>query len=60
MRKALKPGGRLGAILYSTADKNQFFAVPVSIIRRRANLPPPAPSHPGPAALVAPASCAMP
>lgn len=51
MRKALKPGARLGAIVYSTADKNQFFSVPVSIIRRRANLPPPAPGQPGPFSL---------
>jgi SAM-dependent methyltransferase len=51
MRKALKPGGRLGAIVYSTADRNQFFSVPVSIIRRRAHLPPPAPGQPGPFSL---------
>jgi SAM-dependent methyltransferase len=51
MRKALKPGGRLGAIVYSTADRNQFFAVPVSIVRRHANLPPPAPGQPGPFSL---------
>jgi hypothetical protein len=51
MRKALKPGGRLGAIVYSTADRNQFFSIPVSIIRRRANLPPPAPVQPGPFSL---------
>jgi len=51
MRRALKPGGRLGAIVYSTADRNQFFSVPVSIIRRRANLPAPAPGQPGPFSL---------
>ena len=51
MRKALKPGGRVGAIVYSTADRNQFFSVPVSIIRRRANLPPPVPGQPGPFSL---------
>jgi SAM-dependent methyltransferase len=51
MHKALKPRARLGAIVYSTADKNQFFSVPVSIIRRRANLPPPAPGQPGPFSL---------
>jgi SAM-dependent methyltransferase len=51
MHKALKPRARLGAIVYSTADKNQFFSVPVSIIRRRANLPAPAPGQPGPFSL---------
>jgi SAM-dependent methyltransferase len=51
MRQALKPQGRVGAIVYSTADLNQFFSIPVSIIRRRANLPPPAPGQPGPFSL---------
>jgi len=37
--RVLKPGGRIGAIVYSTADKNEFFSIPISIIRRRANLP---------------------
>ena len=51
MLRALKPKGRVGAIVYSTADRNQFFSIPVSIIRRRANLPPPAPGQPGPFSL---------
>ena len=51
MRKALKPGGRLGAMVYSTADRDQSFSIPVSIIRRRANLPAPAPGQPGPFSL---------
>ena len=51
MKRALKPGGRLGAIVYSTADNNKFFSIPVSIIRRRANLPPPLPGQPGPFSL---------
>lgn len=50
-RNALRPGGRFAAIVYSTAERNQFFSVPVSIIRRRANLPPPAPGQPGPFSL---------
>jgi SAM-dependent methyltransferase len=54
MRTALRPGGRLSAIVYSTADRNAFFAVPVGIIRRRAQLPPPAPGQPGPFSLGAP------
>lgn len=51
MRRALRPGGRLAAIVYSTADRNEFFSIPVSIIRRRANLPPPLPGQPGPFSL---------
>ena len=48
MRRALKPGGSLAGIVYSTAAANPFFSIPVSIIRRRAQLPPPAPGQPGP------------
>jgi SAM-dependent methyltransferase len=54
MRRALKPGGRLAAIVYTTPDKNGFFSTPVSIIRRRAQLPPPLPGQPGPFSLGAP------
>ena len=51
MKHALKPGGKVAAMVYSTADKNEFFSVPVSIIRRRADLPPPLPGQPGPFSL---------
>lgn len=51
MRHALKPGGHIGVIVYSTAANNAFFSIPVSIIRRRANLPPPLPGQPGPFSL---------
>jgi SAM-dependent methyltransferase len=54
MRAALRPGGRLGAIVYSTAEANGFFSVPVSIIRRAAQLPPPLPGQPGPFSLDTP------
>ena len=55
MRRVLRDGGRLGAIVYSTADRNQFFSLPVSIIRRRAQLPAPQPGQPGPFSLGDPA-----
>lgn len=58
MVRALKPGGRVGAIVYSTPDKNGFFSQPVSIIRRRANLGPPLPGQPGPFSLGAPGAVA--
>lgn len=48
MRRALKPGGRLAGVVYSTPEANRFFSIPVSIIRRRAELPAPAPGQPGP------------
>jgi SAM-dependent methyltransferase len=54
MREALTPGGRLGAIVYSTPEANRFFSVPVSIIRRAAQLPPPLPGQPGPFSLGTP------
>jgi SAM-dependent methyltransferase len=54
MRRALRPGGRLAGIVYSTPDANRFFSIPVSVIRRRAQLPPPVPGQPGPFSLGAP------
>jgi len=51
MLRALKLGGRVAAVVYSTPDKNEFFSIPVSIIRRRAQLPPPLPGQPGPFSL---------
>jgi SAM-dependent methyltransferase len=51
MRRALRDGGRVSAIVYSTPERNEFFSIPVSVIRRRANLPAPAPGLPGPFSL---------
>jgi SAM-dependent methyltransferase len=54
MKRALKPGGRVAAIVYSTPENNRFFSIPVAVIRRRAALPPPAAGQPGPFSLGAP------
>lgn len=51
MRDQLRPGGRVGAITYASADLNGFFSIPVGIIRRRAALPAPLPGQPGPFSL---------
>jgi SAM-dependent methyltransferase len=51
MRHVLTPGGRVGLVVYSTPERNGFFSLPVSIIRRRAQLPPPLPGQPGPFSL---------
>jgi ubiquinone/menaquinone biosynthesis C-methylase UbiE len=51
IRRALRTGGRFAAVVYSTAEKNPFFSIPVGIIRRRAQLPPPLPGQPGPFSL---------
>ena len=50
-RRVLRPGGRVAARVYATAEQNPFFAIPVGIIRRRAQLSPPAPGQPGPFSL---------
>jgi len=51
MRRVLVPGGRVAAIVYATADKNGFFSVPVSIVRRHAKLGAPLVGQPGPFSL---------
>jgi ubiquinone/menaquinone biosynthesis C-methylase UbiE len=51
MLRVLRRGGKMAAVVYSTPEKNQFFSKPVSIIRQRAQLPPPAPGQPGPFSL---------
>jgi SAM-dependent methyltransferase len=54
VRRALRPGGRLAAIVFSSADRNGFFSVPVGIVRRRAGLGAPPAGQPGPFSLGAP------
>ena len=54
LHRALRDGGRIAAIVYSTPDRNEFFSVPVSIIRDKAQLPPPQAGQPGPFSLGAP------
>ncbi len=51
MRRQLREGGRIAVMVYSTAERNAFFSIPVSIIRRRAKLPPPLAGQPGPFSL---------
>ena len=54
MRRVLHRGGRMAAIVYSTAERNSFFSIPVSTIREAAQLPPPQPGQPGPFSLGSP------
>lgn len=51
MKQQLRNDGKIAAMVYSTAEKNPFFSIPVSIIRRRANLPAPLAGQPGPFSL---------
>jgi SAM-dependent methyltransferase len=54
IRRVLKPEGRIAAVVFYTPDKNPFFSVPISVIRNRAQLPPPLSGQPGPFSLGAP------
>ena len=54
MLHALRPGGRVSAVVYSTPEANAFFSIPVRIIRARSGLPAPLPGQPGPFSLGAP------
>lgn len=51
MKRVLRPGGRVAAVVYSTPESNRFFSVPVEIVRRHAKLGPPLPGQPGPFSL---------
>jgi ubiquinone/menaquinone biosynthesis C-methylase UbiE len=50
-RRTLRAGGRVAVVVYSTPERNNWGAVPASIIRRRAQLPLPVPGQPGPFSL---------
>lgn len=56
IRSSLREGGRFAAVVYSTADRNAFFSVPVGLIRKRAGLGAPLPGQPGPFSLGDPAA----
>ncbi|MBX3589276.1 MAG: class I SAM-dependent methyltransferase [Burkholderiaceae bacterium] len=53
-RRALRAGGRVAVAVFSTPERNSWGAIPASIIRRRAQLPPPVPGQPGPFSLGGP------
>ena len=53
-RHALRAGGRVAVVVFSTPDRNSWGAIPASVIRRRAQLPPPVPGQPGPFSLGGP------
>lgn len=53
-RRVVRAGGRVAVVVFSTPERNSWGAVPASIIRRRAQLPPPVPGQPGPFSLGGP------
>lgn len=54
LKRVLRPGGRVSAIVFTTAEKTPFFSIPINMIRARRDLPPPEPGQPGPFSLGAP------
>jgi len=56
IRRALRPGGKLAAMVWSTAERNPFLALPLGMLQARGLLPSPEPGQPeaGPFALGTP------
>lgn len=54
IRRVLRPGGRIAAVVFTTADKTPFFSIPVRMIREKRGLSAPEPGQPGPFSLGAP------
>lgn len=47
VRRALKPGARFGALVFTSPAGNRFMAEPMAILLRHAGKSPPAPGQPG-------------
>src|SRR3990172_8460416 len=45
--RALKPGGRIAVSVWGPPENNPFFTVPIGVLRRYAEVPPPQPGAPG-------------
>ncbi len=54
VRRALRPGGRIAVVVFTTPAANPFMAQPMQILLRHAGKTPPAPGRPGIFALDAP------
>jgi hypothetical protein len=46
MRRVVKPGGKVAAIVFSTLEKNPYYGIVFGIAQRIGNIPPPAPGEP--------------
>ena len=51
IKRVLRPGGRISAIVFTTAEKTPFFSIPVKMIRKKRGMPAPVPGQPGPFSL---------
>ena len=47
MRRALRPGGKVAVVVFTTPAANAFMAHPMQILLRHAGKTPPAPGQPG-------------
>lgn len=47
IRRALKPGARFAALVFTTPANNSFMAAPMGVLLRHASTPPPSPGNPG-------------
>jgi ubiquinone/menaquinone biosynthesis C-methylase UbiE len=56
MRRVLKPGKRAVIASFTSPERNRYFSLPITVIRRRAGLPAPGPQQPGPFSLGDPAA----
>ncbi|MGI9352399.1 MAG: class I SAM-dependent methyltransferase [Rhizobiaceae bacterium] len=54
IKRVLRPGGRVSAIVFTTAEKTPFFSIPVKLIREKRSLSAPEPGQPGPFSLGTP------
>lgn len=54
IKRVLRPGGRIAAVVFTTAAKTPFFSIPVNLIREKRGLPGPDPGQPGPFSLGVP------
>jgi ubiquinone/menaquinone biosynthesis C-methylase UbiE len=46
MRRVVKPGGKVAAIVFSALEKNPYHGIVFGIVQRLGNIPPPAPGEP--------------
>jgi SAM-dependent methyltransferase len=54
VQRAMRPGGKIAAVVFTTPAANLFMAQPMRILLRHADKAPPAPGHPGIFSLGAP------
>ena len=47
MRRIVKQGGKVAVMVHSAAVKNPYHGLPLEIVRRTGNIPPPPPGQPG-------------